>query len=102
MKSTKPLRAGKQLGSFRAIILPIARRHHARNVRIFGSFARGDERHSSDIDILVRMPARASLLDLIGLKQDLEAALRRKVDLLTDDGLSPYLRERILREARPL
>jgi predicted nucleotidyltransferase len=82
--------------------LPIARRHNASKVRIFGSFARGDVRRSSDVDILVQMPARASLLDLIGLKQDLESALKRKLDLLTDDGLSPYLRERILREARAL
>ena len=88
--------------SLRKAIQPIIRAHGARNVRVFGSFARGDHRMSSDIDLLVQLPARASLLDLIGLKQDLEAGLGRKVDLLTDDGLSPCLRDRILREAVPL
>ena len=54
------------------------------------------------MDLLVEMPRGASLLDLAGLKVDLEEALKRKVDVLTDGGVSPYLRDRILREARPL
>jgi uncharacterized protein len=94
--------AAPRLRDLRTVILAIARAHDARNVRVFGSFARGDHRPSSDIDLLVELPARASLLNLIALKQDLEAALHRRVDVLTKEGLSPYLRDRILREARPL
>lgn len=56
----------------------------------------------SDIDFLVRLPDESSLLDVAGLKVDLEEALNRKVDVVTEDGLSPYLRDRILSEAQPL
>jgi predicted nucleotidyltransferase len=97
-----PARSTPRLEHLRRIILPIARAHGARNVRIFGSFARGAARKTSDIDLLVTLPGHASLLDLAGLKVELEESLRRKVDVLTDDGISPYLRERILREATPL
>jgi len=97
-----PHTAPARFRSLRKAIQPIIRAHGARKVRVFGSFARGDHGTASDIDLLVQLPASASLLDLIGLKQDLEAGLGRKVDLLTDDGLSPYLRDRILREAVPL
>jgi len=83
-------------------VLPIARRYGARNVRVFGSVARGDERARSDIDLLVTMPARATLFDLGGLKMDLEEALRRNVDVVPDDSIKPSLRDRILTEARPL
>jgi predicted nucleotidyltransferase len=94
--------AASDLRDLRTAILAIAGAHDARNVRVFGSFARGEQRPSSDIDLLVDLPQEATLLDLIGLKLDLEESLHRPVDIVTPDGLSPYLRERILREARPL
>ena len=97
-----PSTATARFHTLRAKILPIAHAHGARNVRVFGSFARGDQRTSSDIDLLVELPKRASLIDLVGLKLDLEDSLGRKVDIVTDDGLSPYLRDRILREAHSL
>lgn len=84
------------------VVLPIARAHGAKNIRVFGSFSRGEQRTRSDLDLLVQLPAKASLFDLAGLKVDLEEALKRKVDVLTDDGISPYLRKRILEEAKPL
>lgn len=71
-------------------------------MRVFGSFARGEQQRTSDIDLLVELPEGSSLLDLVSLKIDLEDALKRKVDVLTDGGISPYLRDRILREAEPL
>lgn len=83
-------------------ILRLAHQHGARNVRVFGSVARGDASPESDVDFLVEMDRGRSLLDLIELSQDLESLLQRKVDVLTDDGLSPYLRERIHAEAVPL
>ncbi len=86
----------------RAEILRLAHKHGAHNVRIFGSVARGEARPESDIDFLVEMECGRSLLDLIQLSQDLEALLERKVDILTDGGLSPYLEERIHAEAAPL
>ena len=80
-------------------ILRLAQEHGAHNVRIFGSVARGEARQGSDVDFLVDMEEGRSLLDLIELSQDLETLLQRKVDILTDNGLSPYLEQRIHAEA---
>ena len=83
-------------------ILRLAQAHGAHNVRIFGSVARGEARPESDVDFLVEMDSGRSLLDLIELSQDLETLLQRKVDILTDQGLSPYLERQIHAEAVPL
>lgn len=83
-------------------ILRIATRYGASNLRVFGSVARGDDRPSSDIDLLVDMAPDRSLLDVVGLGQDLEDLLDRHVDVLTDGSLHPALRARILAESRPL
>ena len=83
-------------------ILDVAASHGAHNVRLFGSVARGEARPGSDVDLLVEMDSDRSLLDLVGLGQDLEALLDCKVDVLTDASLHPALRDRILAEARPL
>lgn len=83
-------------------ILRLASQHGAHNVRVFGSVARGEAGPTSDIDLLVKMDRGRSLLDLIELSQDLESLLQRKVDILTDEGLSPYLKARIHAEAVPL
>ncbi len=88
--------------SRRADILRVAAQHGARNVRIFGSVARGEADETSDIDFLVEMEPGRSLLDLGGLHVDLEALLGRKVDVVTDSGIYWLLRRRILKEARPL
>jgi len=63
---------------------------------LYGSMARNQADASSDIDLLVRFATRKSLIALIGLERQLSAALERKVDLLTEAALSPYLRARIL------
>ena len=83
-------------------ILQIAAEHGARNVRIFGSVARGDAGAESDVDILVKMDQGRSLLDLSALVMDLRDMLGRKVDVVSEDGLYWLLRRRILREAKPL
>ena len=72
------------------------------SVKVFGSQLRGDVTLESDLDLLVRLAPGRDLLDLIGFKQALESVLRIRVDVVTEQGLSPYLRERILQEARPL
>jgi len=83
-------------------ILHLAALHGARNIRVFGSVARGDATETSDVDFLVDMEEGRSLLDLVGLWQDLQDLLGRKVDVVSDGGISPYLRTKILAEAVPL
>jgi predicted nucleotidyltransferase len=80
-------------------ILEQAAAHGARNVRVFGSVASGEGDATSDVDLLVEMEPGRSLLDFVGLWQDLEELLGTTVDLLSDGGLSPHLRERIYAEA---
>jgi uncharacterized protein len=86
----------------RDAILGYAADHGARNVRVFGSTARREAVYGSDVDLLVEMEPGRSLLDLVGLWQDLEDLLGAHVDLLSDGGVSPHLRERIYAEAVPL
>ena len=92
----------ESLRQYRGEMLTLAARHGVRNVRVFGSTARGDVRSNSDLDLLVDVEPGRTLLDVIALEQDLEQLLGRRVEVLTDGGLSPYLRQRILAEAAPL
>jgi len=83
-------------------ILELAARHGASDVRVFGSLARGEGAEGSDLDLLVTLEEKRSLLDIVGLKQDLEDLLHRPVDVVTEPALSPYIRSRVLAEAMPL
>lgn len=85
----------------RGAIARIATAHGASKVRVFGSVAR-DEPGAHDLDLLVEMGEGRNLLDLIALSQELEDELGIDVDVQTEAGLSPYLRDRILAEAVPL
>ena len=90
------------LRRLRTEVLAIASQHGARNVRVFGSVARGDSGADSDIDLLVDVESDRTLLDVIGLEQDLEQLLGAHVEVLTERGLSPYLQQQILSEAAAL
>ena len=94
--------SGFVLQEYRAEILNAALRHGVGNVRVFGSRARGKAGETSDLDLLVTLGEGRSLLDLIGLKQELEDLIHLPVDVVTEQALSPYLRERVLSEAIPL
>ena len=83
-------------------IVPILKRHDVKRAAIFGSFARGEAKKRSDIDILVEFKGEKSLLDLVGLKLELEASLGRKVDVLTYDSLHPLLKDIILEEQKAI
>ena len=83
-------------------ILRIAATYGARNVRVFGSLARGEHSLSSDVDILVDLDPDRSLMDLGGLLMDLQEVLHLPVDVATEDMLRPKVRERALLDAVPL
>jgi predicted nucleotidyltransferase len=80
-------------------VLRIAAKYGARNVRVFGSLARGEAGPGSDLDLLVSLDPGRSLLDLIAIKQDLEDLLGCEVDIVTEAAISPYLRDQVLKEA---
>ena len=86
----------------RGDILRIAQRYGASNIRIFGSVIHGEDNAESDIDILVNFEPGRSLLDRVALMQDLEELLGRKVDVVSEKALHWYIRDRVLKEARPL
>jgi uncharacterized protein len=94
--------ANELLKEKREAILETAAKHGARNVRVFGSVVRGEADEQSDIDLLVDTTEQTSPWFPVGLIQDLEDLLGRKVDIVTEGGIYWLLRRRILREARPL
>ena len=89
-----------ELRSRRDEIMRLADRYGAKNIRIFGSFARGENTGASDADFLVSM--EGSLLKRIAFMQELEKLLGRKVDVVTERSVHWYVRDRILKEAVPL
>ena len=92
----------KTVRSKRDQILQLAAKHGARNVRVFGSVARGEADQRSDVDLLVDMDPGRSLLDLGGLLTDLRELLGCPVDVVTEKGLRRRIRERVLKEAVPI
>jgi hypothetical protein len=91
------------LGEHREAILHLAARHGASKVRVFGSVARGEATPDSDVDFLVEWDVqRISPWGGTGLILELEALLDRKVEIATEQGLHPRIKERVLREAVPL
>jgi hypothetical protein len=86
----------------RTEILQLAARHGARDVRVFGSVARGEADTESDVDFLVNMEPGRSLLDMGGLLMDLRELLNCEVDVVTEAGLRARIRQRVLSEAKPL
>lgn len=92
----------KALDKFLPQIHDITNRYGAYNVRLFGSMARGTATASSDLDLLIDLAPGRDLLDLIGIKQEIEAVTGFKVDVVTENSLSKHLRPIILNEAKPL
>lgn len=87
-----------KLDDIKKVILRILKKHDVKKAALFGSVVRGEETKKSDIDLLVEFKGKKSLLDLVGLKQELEEVLKRKVDVLTYKSLHPLLKDKILQE----
>jgi predicted nucleotidyltransferase len=92
----------ERLKEKREAILRICAKHGARNVRVFGSVARGEADEQSDIDLIVEFDPERSLLDHAALWLELQDLLGCKLDVVSDRGIKPRIRERVLREAIPL
>ena len=93
----------KLLKAKREQIIAIAAKHGAHNLRIFGSVARGEADEKSDLDLLIDYSSEhRSPWFPLRLIRELEALLGCKVDIVTEQGLKERIRERVLREAKPL
>ena len=79
-------------------LIEVCRQNDVVKVGVFGSMVRGEANAQSDIDLIVEFSKRKSLLALVALERQLSLTLGRKVDLLTEAALSPYLHDRIMRE----
>jgi len=88
----------KKIEKIKVKILPILKKNDVVRASIFGSFARGEDKKGSDLDILVELTKDKSLLDLIHLKNEIEDLLNQKVDLLTYGGVNPRLEKYIYKD----
>jgi len=93
-------RSMKEVTIDKTNLADICTRNDIEFLGVFGSYARGDHTSDSDIDLLVRLSKRKSLLDLVRIERELSERLGRKVDLLTENSISPYLRDTIQKELR--
>lgn len=82
------------------IAIPLLKKYGVVKAGIFGSYARGDMKKKSDVDLLIQFRGKQSLFDYIDLKLDLEDKLQRKVDLVEYGAIKPIIKERILKEEK--
>ncbi len=80
------------------IAVPILKKNGVAKAGLFGSYARGEEKKKSDIDFLIKVPRKKSLLDIVGIQLDLQDKLKKKVDLVEYQEIHPALRKHILHE----
>ena len=80
-------------------ILALGKRYGINRIRIFGSVARDEESINSDLDLLINFDEGRSLFDLIGFRNDIEEMLGRKVDVVSENALHWYIKEKVLQEA---
>lgn len=88
-----------KLHRMRSKIYQIARRHKVKKVYVFGSCARKEETHGSDVDLLIEFTPQATLFDQVHIQDEIEALLNCKVDIVSKRGLHPYIRKAVLKEA---
>jgi predicted nucleotidyltransferase len=100
----KPLSGptGRRVAARRAELLEVLRRHGVTNPAIFGSAARGDDHEGSDVDILVDFAPGTDIIDIIGIKRELEGVLGVPVDLVPRSGLKERVRSRAAKDLLPL
>ena len=87
------------LEEVKKLAIPVLKGYNIKKAAVFGSFARGDAKENSDIDLLVKYKEGTSLFDVVRLQNDLETVLGRKVDLVSYDFIDKYIKERVLKES---
>lgn len=87
---------------YQSDVVPILRRYGVTKAALFGSVARGDDGDKSDVDILVKIGKTMNLMDFVGMKNELEEKLGKKVDLVQFDKIKPTLKSYIMRDVLPL
>jgi predicted nucleotidyltransferase len=80
----------------------LKKKYHVQSLEIFGSYARGEQNHKSDLDLLITFSQPYSLWDLLDVKEYVSKKLRLKVDLVPKDSIKPMLKEQITQEAIPI
>ena len=83
-------------------VVPILKQAAVKKAALFGSYVRGEQHKDSDIDMVVDLPDNATLIDLIGLQQDLEQRLQKKVDLIEYAGIKARVKDSILNSQYPI
>ena len=96
--SFEKIKSNRQIQEFRSKIVEVLLRHDVQRASLFGSIVRDEMREDSDIDLLVEFRGKKSLLDLVGLKSDLEDTVKRRFDVVAYKSISPLLKDRILVE----
>jgi predicted nucleotidyltransferase len=80
-------------------IISILVNHGIKRILVFGSYARNEATPESDLDLIVDFPEGTSLLDHVGIEMELSEALNMNIDLLSRNGISPYIKDNVLNEA---
>ena len=91
----KTIKISKNLKPIKEKIIPILKKNKVKHAGIFGSYARGEQNKNSDIDIIIE-PVKGMGFRFAGLEAELSKKLKKKVDLVSYNGLSPHIRDRIL------
>jgi hypothetical protein len=92
--------ASREIEEIRHKIAPLLKKEGVTRASIFGSYARGEQKKSSDIDILIEVKKGTGLFKFVGIKQELEKKLGKKVDLLTYKSIHPLLKDEIFRDEK--
>lgn len=91
-----------QLEKIKKRVFPILQNARVKKAALFGSYVRGDNTQKSDIDILIELPEEATLIDLVGIKLDIEDKLHKKVDVITFRSICPLIKESVLNSLYPV
>lgn len=92
------MKKNKEIEEIKSKIIPVLKEYRVTKAGIFGSYARGEQKKNSDIDILIKIHDDAGLLEIIGLKLDLEKLIKRKVDLVEYETIRKELKKQILND----